>query len=333
MKNTSGQLLTGILATMLCVAWSSAALAEPPEQVAADTRAWLQRMAEAIRTLDYQGVLVYGSLGNMRTMHLVHRYRNGREQERLQTLSGEPVEILRDDDVVTCIHPRDHRVTVDRRELHGMIKEFAHLAEPAARRSYRIVREPDARVLQRSCHVYSFLPRDQFRYGYRVFADQQTALPLRIDTINSRQQVIEQVMFTQISFPSSISDAALTPKVDASQYEWAKLHAADGVHLHGQSQWVAQRLPQGFQLVGFRATQPASSNRPVEHLLYSDGLATVSVFVTPHSQQGRYFEGVSSLGPVHAFGRKYEGYQISVLGDVPAVTVRLIGDHLDLREK
>lgn len=297
---------------------------------------WLRQMADAVRTRNYQGVVVYGSGADMRTLRIVHRFQQGREQERMQTLSGPAVEILRDDNMVTCIHPRNRQVKMGRRELRGLLRDVAQLGGADLRSGYEIRRMDDTRLLQRDCRVYVFVPRDEYRYGYRIYADAVTALPLKLETLGANQTTVEQLMFTQIEYPESIPDEALMPAEDPSRYEWTRHDKQEQVRLSGASTWKAQRLPPGFRLIGFSRRQPPNAVAPVEHLLFSDGLSTVSVFVTPIVRDGevegtrriRHLQGLSRMGVISAYGRDVGSFRINVMGEVPAVTVEEIGDNL-----
>ncbi len=295
---------------------------------------WLLSMSQAIRARNYQGVLVYAGGGEMRTLRVVHRFNNGRVQERLQSLTGEAREVLRDEEVVTCIHPKDKQVMVDRRELRGLLQNISELASSDIAPYYEIRQEGEARLIDRACRVLLVAPRDRYRYGYRIWADAETALPLRVDLLGPGNAVVEQTMFTQIEYPESIPDEALTPAVDASKFEWVRHDPQEGVVMGGgTSAWQVRKLPPGFRLVGVQRQQLQEHAMLTEHLLFSDGLSTVSVFVAPESAGQRRFLGVTQMGAVHAYGRRLSRYHISVMGEVPQATVELIGNALELQSQ
>ena len=291
---------------------------------------WLLSMSQAVRARNYQGVLVYATGGEMRSLRIVHRFQNGREQERLQSLTGEAREVLRDNEVVTCIHPKNQRVMVDRRELQGLLKSVTELASSELEPYYEIREEPSAQLIERTCRVVVLAPRDAYRYGYRIWADEETALPLRIELLGPGNALVEQIMFTQIEYPETIPDSALMPAVDPSKFEWTRHDPQDGVILGASTggQWQVRKLPPGFRLVGHQRRQSPDQRLPTEHLLFSDGLTSVSVFVAPEQEGQSRFKGVSQMGAVHAYGRSLDRYHISVVGEVPKATVELIGNAL-----
>ncbi len=299
-----------------------------PAQAADD---WLLSMSQAVRARNYQGVLVYATGGEMRSLRIVHRFQNGREQERLQSLTGEAREVLRDNEIVTCIHPKNQRVMVDRRELQGLFKSVTDLASFELEPYYEIREEPSAQLIERSCRVVVLAPRDAYRYGYRIWADEQTALPLRIELLGPGNTLVEQIMFTQIEYPESIPDKALLPAVDPAKFEWTRVGSQDGVILGATTggQWQVRRLPPGFRLVGHQRRQLPEQRLPTEHLLFSDGLTSVSVFVAPEGEGPSRFKGISQMGAVHAYGRSLDRHHISVVGEVPRATVELIGNALE----
>lgn len=288
----------------------------------------LQEMSEAARTLNYRGVMVYARNGEMRSLRIVHRYHQGREQERIQSLNGEPREILRDEDVVTCILPKDRQVMLDRRELRGVLSSVHQISTGELQPHYRVVAAGDARLIDRACKVFQLEPNDPYRYGYRVWVDQATSLPLRLDLIDRRGHVLEQSMFTQIDFPEQITDEEMQPALDPMQYQWVRHDEVESMPIQGESQWRIDGLPPGFKLIERGMRTSAKSSTPVEHMLFSDGLATVSVMMRPQRDQRLRFVGLSKMGAVHVYARQVGGQHVTVMGEVPRATVEYIGRKL-----
>jgi sigma-E factor negative regulatory protein RseB len=192
---------------------------------------------------------------------------------------------------------------------------------------YQVSELQKARVSGRDARVIAVLPMDQMRYGYRVWIDEATAMPLKTQLRNSAGQVLEQIVFTDLRLPIHIADTELEPAVDARSYRWVQ-HLADSADAHGLSiSWEASVLPPGFRMT-VNARQVLRSG-PVEHLVFSDGLASVSVFVEighePRTERG---DDAATIGSSSAYSTVVQGYRVTAVGEVPPDTVRAIAQSI-----
>ncbi len=292
----------------------------------------LKEMSEAVRTLNYRGVMVYARPGEMRTLRIVHRNEEGREQERIQSLGAEPREILRDEDVVTCILPKDRQVMLDRRDIRGVLGTVRQFSTEELAPHYLIVREENSRLIDRVCEVYYLKPQDEYRYGYRIWVDEETSLPLKLDLVSQSGKVLEQAMFTQVEFPEQIDDSEMKPALNPADYQWIRHDETDSMPIRGESLWRIRKLPPGFRLVDRGMRMPADSTIPIEHLLYSDGLATVSVMLKPMRNKRVRFLGMSRMGAMHVYARQVNGQHVTVMGEVPEATVEYFARQLEAIE-
>jgi sigma-E factor negative regulatory protein RseB len=102
------------------------------------------------------------------------------------------------------------------------------------------------------------------------------------------------------------------------------------------SAYRASELPPGFRLTVQGAQTLGGASVPASHLVYSDGLATVSVFVeaqqeapsaapAPNSAQPEPpMQGLARVGSGFAFSTVVQGHQVTAVGEVPAQTVEFI---------
>lgn len=305
---------------------SAHAEAETAAHPAADSKDWLARMAQAVRTQNYRGVIVYAQNGRMDSMRIVHRYRDGREQERLQALSGDTREIYRDDDLVTCILPKDRAVKVDRR-ISGLLPALTRVSIDEINAHYDVQEIGTARILGRDCRTIAVKPRDAYRYGYRMWVDEKTAIPLKVELIGAKGKVLEQMMFTEISYPAQIEDVALQPQIDAKNFLWIRHTAADDTDVRSTGTWSIGSLPPGFRTVVHEKQSMPNRDEPVEHMVFTDGLATVSAFMAPR-QAPRKFQGASRMGAMTAYARVIDDFHVTVVGEVPRATVEKIASQL-----
>src|SRR5690606_17479285 len=180
------------------------------------------------------------------------------------------------------------------------------------------------RVAKRQAQVVGIKPKDEYRYGYMLWLDRETAMPLKSQLQNESGDVIEQIVFTQIQMSDFIPPSALYPAVDTEDFTFLTANEEPESTQYPPPPWRASILPGGFRLVAAEQRAIAGSDYPVAHLVYSDGLATVSAFIEDPKTSAEVAEGFSSRGSTNAFSLKRNGSQITVLGEVPKETVRSI---------
>ncbi len=305
-----------------------AALLQAGALAAAESADWLTRMAQALRTQNYEGVLVYAQGGRMESMRIVHRYQDGREQERLQALSGDLREVHRDGDVVTCILPEERAIKVERGAFRGLLPGLNRATAEEIAAHYELQELGTAKLVGRSCRTVSVRPRDGYRYGYRMWIDEETALPLKVELIDGDGEALEQLMFTQIGYPASIDDSAFQPaSVPERDYVWIRHQPNAPAAKAADGGWAAGRLPPGFRLVMQERQMMPGLQEPVAHMVFTDGLATVSAFIAPQGAP-RKLKGLSRRGAVTAYARMVDDFHVTVVGEVPQATVELIANQL-----
>lgn len=299
-----------------------------PQAGAADSAyGWLMRISEATRELSYEGTFVYQHDDQLEAMRIIHYVRDGTVQERLVSLNGVAREVIRDDSQVTCYLPDRRSVVVEHRLsrqqsfpviLPERIKDLSQ--------NYAMLLSVRGRVTGREAQAIVIKPRDEYRYGYHLWADRQTGLLLKANLVDHTGRALEQFMFTQLSIGGVIDPADLEPSTVAEGLAWYWGNAMDPGDAPSKPGWTVSRLPQGFVLANRFLRKNPARGRMVEHLVYSDGLATVSVFIDSVNGQGQtLMRGASRMGAVHAYGDVVNGHQVIVVGEVPAATVELIG--------
>jgi len=308
----------------------------PRSSLAADdARQWLTRMNDALAMRNYDGTFFHLSEGRVETMRIVHRVRAGRTTERLVSLDGSGREFVRNNDELTCYLPDQHTVLVEPRQDHGPFLGSLPQFGADVNDFYHIESLADSHVLGRSAHVIAVTPKDQFRFGYRLWLDDKTAMPLKTQLCDQHGQVIEQILFARLDMPEVIADSELSPNVHTDGMRWIRQGATPEVPSPGLSAYHASELPPGFRLTVSGAQTLGEATVPARHLVYSDGLATVSVFVEAQSQPKSGsddkhgadeppMQGLARVGSGFAFSTVVQGHQVTAVGEVPAQTVEFI---------
>ncbi len=308
--------------------------ADVPETVTAiDPGMMLVRSAEASRTRNYQGVVIYRGDERFEVLRVQHRYKDDSERERLVSLTGEPRQLLRIDNRLICILPKGRSMSIDRPNLKGFLAQLTAERVGQLKAFYEFRSEGVGRIAGRACNGVSVRPKDKYRYGYEVWTDQETNLPLKISLTGPESEVLEQVMFTEVAFPKTIADEAFETEVDIRKFNLItrnlpKLDDVPTPDQHGEPQVAFGKLPPGFKIVSHddRALPDGSGN--VEHLLLSDGLSSVSVFSTVQSREEKVLQGVSHMGAVQAYGKVVGSFHVTIVGEVPGAAIKMIGDNL-----
>src|ERR1700722_3277302 len=295
-----------------------------------DPREWLQKMNKALATRNYDGTFFHISGGRVETMRIVHRVRSGRVTERLQSLDGSGREFVRANEELTCYLPDQHTVLVEPRQDQGPFLGSLPHFDATVSDFYRIEALPDTHIMGRPARVIAVNPKDQFRFGYRLWLDEKTAMRLKTQLCDSRGQVFEQIFFARLDMPESIPDSDLAPTVHTDGMRWVRQGASADNASAALTAYRASQLPPGFRLTVQGAQTLAGASAPASHLVYSDGLATVSVFVeeqgssdssvaaAPDAQTQAPVQGLARVGSGYAFSTVVQGHQVTAVGEVPA---------------
>lgn len=270
---------------------------------------WLERIGPALREQNYQGTLVIVSGNRVETVAVFHAYQDGRERMRMLTLSGARREVVRDNRVVMVIGSQPQAVGYDSNTA-GQWNPAEKFADAARLQSYQAKLGGTARVAGREAQVIELQAKDEWRYGFRLWLDKETALPLRIALLGEAGLPLEQIAFTELRLGATPSDSDLRA---SSQRGLQRVQSLEGGK-ESDPRWRVQSPPPGFRLTAARHLGESVQ------LLYSDGLANVSVYIEPASPQQRG-ESTMRRGAVNAYSVSRGGRRVVAIGKVPAATV------------
>lgn len=305
--------------------------AQPAAGSAEEAATWLLKMSEAARVANYQGSVFYSGDEVTESFKVTHRYSSGVERERVQSLSGEPREVEKLGDKTICLLPSSRRQT-ERPTPKGLFPGLTRerLQQMAQVYNYQMLGE--GRVAGRVCRGIAITPRDSLRYGYQVWADAQTGVPLKMELHDGAGRVLERMEFVEIDYPREIPDTAFAVQPSAFQTA-AVAPPATATPMPLPAELAARfggRLPAGFH-VTLRDVRAVPGKGVVEHWLLSDGLTAISVFTSSQRPApSRGFTGSTRIGALNAYGRVSGSMHITVVGEVPPQTVQMVGDGLKL---
>ena len=298
-----------------------------------DPRHWINRMHMAVDTTNYQGTLVRLRQGSStatdaqsETFRIYHRAVDGEVSERLVGMDGDGFEVIRSNSETICVFPDRRSVVVEPRAnstkspLAAGLPAYSETMEG----HYTFAVIADERVAGRMAKVLQIAAADEYRYGYRIWLDTKTAMPLKSQLRSSNgQSLLEEVMFAEITLQAEVDPAMVVSAYDISEFDRVMPKANKVVERSaGDILWAADKLPPGFVLSAVRHETMPDAAEPRLHLVYTDGLASVSVFID--SAAPDQSEGAEVMGATHAFTVMVDGQMVTAVGQVPAETARQI---------
>jgi sigma-E factor negative regulatory protein RseB len=312
-----------LLWLVMSLAATCAAAADTPQD-------WLDRMNTALNTRNYVGVFSYWESGRVETLRIVHRVIDGAVTERLESLDGSGRQIVRTGTDLTCYLP-DQRTVLVEKAPPSLMPAGLPKFDSAMTDYYLLQSEGTIRQMGEKAQVISVTPRDGFRYGYRVWIQRSNGMPLKTEMLDTDGNVMEQVVFSNLVIRHHIADQEFVPQLSTAGYQWLRDDGAPAVITTTPGIWTGAQLPPGFHLTAQTAQMMPGVPEPVTHLVFTDGVATVSVFVqseTIRNGQNQGHAGVSQVGNSSAFTSVESGHKFVALGEVPPATVRFIIESL-----
>ena len=309
------------LLAVACLFWVSFAVAGSDE----DPAEWLERMSTAMSQMNYQGTFVYVQGDDVVSMRITHVAGESGVRERLVSVSGVPREVIRDSTGVRWVLGDDHSVLQDQGFNRTFFPQLPLDQQGQAQRSYALKLGGMSRVAGQTVRNLTILPRDQYRYGYSLWLEEHSAMLLKWELIDHRRKPLAKLMFTDIRMGAEVDRSELQPSSELKKFKTVESSLPAGRGLtSSKPRWRPDRLPPGFELTTHRFFGQKDSI--FEHLVYSDGLTAVSVYVESAADAKEQKSNLSRMGTTHAFSTIGDGVSITVIGDVPAITVQLIGE-------
>jgi len=325
MRRASARLFAGLMLLQLCVGAALAQNLPEPEAVA-----WLQRIADAARRLNYSGTFVYQHGERVETCRITHFADKSGEYEKLETLDGPAREIIRTNDEILTFDFEQHVVRHERRMRRNTFpallpEQLAHLTD-----HYQVRKVDRVRVAGFEAQALVLEPQDTLRYGHKLWADVASGLLLKARMVDEKGHLVEQSAFTQLIIGVSVTREATRPRFDPQDPQWQHEYPGRESTVYGETGWTVSNQPAGFRKVVEMKRIKADTLTSFAHLVYSDGLAAVSVFIEP-LPTGKVKEGAMRQGAVNIYVRPLSEQLVTVLGEAPAATVKQIADSVTPR--
>jgi sigma-E factor negative regulatory protein RseB len=307
------------------------ACADPLQQ--SEALALLQKIADAARELNYAGTFVYQHGDQVETSRIVHFVDGGNEYEKLETLDGPRREVIRNNDEVLCYYPDAKIVRSDKRVARRTFPALLPERLSSLTEYYEIRKAESERIGGFNSQALILEPKDGLRYGHKFWADTASGLLLKARMLSERHSVVEQFSFTQVTIGSGVTREMVQPSFNIRFPEWRLDRFANNAVSELESGWTVKNFPPGFRKVlEMRRTKQGNAVL-VTHMVYSDGLAAVSVFIEPAATRNKINEGLSQQGAINIYTRAIDDQIVTVLGEAPAATVMQIANSVAPRSR
>jgi sigma-E factor negative regulatory protein RseB len=291
---------------------------------------WLRKIYTATDRLSYTGTFVYQQGEQVETSRLTRLVDATGVHERLEALDGTPREIVRVNEEVQCYIPSTMTLKVDRqletRPFPAMRADVSDIPE-----HYDVRPGGSERIAGYDCQAIVLEPKDKFRYGHKLWADANTGMLLKARTLNERGEVVEQFAFTELRIGGKIDRDKVRSKFAGKGRDWRVEHSGIVEANLASLGWALRALPPGYKKVT-EVKRSVGAARDVGQIVVSDGLAAVSVFIEPAASRTEPVQlGLARQGAVNVYVRRIEDHVVTVVGEVPAESVRQIAHNVEYR--
>lgn len=278
-------------------------------------------MNHVVNVIDFEGTVFRRENGESEALRIVRKIIDGVINEKLVSQEGNGLEIIRIGNEVHCILPDKQTVLIEEWANQSTLFSALPSSEIRYGAEYDISIVGEERVAGRRTIVLAIRPHDGYRYAHRIWLDEETSFPLKTEMVSIDGELIEQIKFAEIIIGDGVRSESLAPSMSLDNFSWfsepKRYHAAEI-----ETDWQSTDLPPGFRAVSTTSKQLPGATAPVTHIVYSDGMANVSVFIAEATEAK--IAGKSHVGASSTYSIRRGDYLITVVGEVPAATVERV---------
>lgn len=316
-------------------------LAEVPVQGQASQRGiseWLLRMHEASRHRAYMGTLVVSSGGNMASSRIWHVCDGEQQIERVESLTGVPRSTFRRNDQVITFSPQTKVAVAEKRESLGLFPNLLKSTDTAIDQFYTAHQIGSERVAGFEADVVYIEPRDQLRFAYRVWSEKKTGLVVKLQTLDGQGQMLEEVAFSELQLDAPVSMNKLSRMM--ANTEGYKVESPELIKTTAAAEgWQLKNPVPGFRSMSCLRRPAAGGAAGADSTLqwiFSDGLASVSLFLEVYERRRHGPEGWMAMGATHTLTRRWSDntgdWWLTAVGEVPAQTLQAFAQGLERKK-
>lgn len=315
----------GVVCLVASVNVFAGGLVDTESAAPAATDAWqiLEKSAFAARELNYEGQFSYINGEQTRTVDIKHMNYGGREVARNIVLDANQREVYSQGDNVVIFQPTTTNVIIKKRHGRNLFPAMLPTNLGVIKDNYTARLAGTEFVAKREAQVIEIMPADAYRYSYKIWTDVKFGLILKMALLNAENKTLEQVYFNHLSMLNSHNNLNwFEPKIDMNKRYVTETDTE--ITRAANDKIVTTDLPAGYQKVDHIQRVVNGKGVMVDQLIYSDGIASVSLFIEPLVKGKRPKKGHMLMGSTHMCANVVDGHQIIVVGEVPEKTVERI---------
>lgn len=338
MKRQPGWCLLGMALGWLLLSAPGLVLAQSVAGAEPSLNAWLLRVHQAARQSVYTGTFVVSAGGHMASARIWHVCDGTQQLERVESLSGTPRSIFRRNDQVVTFFPQSKIAIAEVRESLGLFPILLKSGESSIGDFYRLKGLGTDRIAGFDVDVFHLQPVDRLRYGYRVWTEKKTNLIVQLQTLDLDGKVLEQAAFSELQLDAPVNVGKLSKMGNTDGYQVLR---PDLQKTSANAQgWALQKEIDGFKpTVCFQRPNKVAGKAvdakgaATMQWMFSDGVATISVFVEVYDPQRHVREGITDMGgATHSLTRRVTDWWATVVGEVPASTLHAFAQALERKK-
>jgi sigma-E factor negative regulatory protein RseB len=293
---------------------------------------WLMRMHEASRLRSYAGTfVVLSNSGSMSSARIWHACEGDLQVERVESLTGAPRSVFRRNPAVVTFLPESRVVRAETRESLGLFPNLLKSSDSSIPEFYAARRMGVDRVAGFEADVVQLAPKDNLRFGYRIWSERKSGLVVKLQTLDGDGQVLEQAAFSELQLDAPVRADKLSQMMSAPE-GW-RVERADAVKTTAEAQgWRLKSGVAGFKPVSCYKRSGAATPDGTMQWVFSDGLAAVSLFVEAYDRHRHVREGLFSSGATQTLTRRVDDWWVTAVGEVPQQTLKAFALSLERRK-
>ena len=284
----------------------------------------LDKMTQALDNLNYEIAFVQTTPSNMDSFRYRHIKKDNKTYAQLVTLDGRQQEIIQRDNLVSYFQPNTQAFTLNSGNIVDAMPAVVRADFDKLSSVYDFIKIGKDRVAGRFADTIRIVPKDDFRYQYLVFVDEENGLLLRGDMLDREGKLLDQFRVVTLyiddrlrGLTEYINKVSMPPLLKESKNEQ-----------NSDITWSAGWLPQGFSLI--RYTQETLENEVIDSALYSDGLFTFTLFVS-NVGSNVLPENTWKQGAYTIYSEVNGGKEITFIGQLPIAAAKRIVQEVKFR--
>ena len=286
---------------------------------------WLMRIHDASRKRAYTGTFVVSVGAEMASARIWHVCDGEQQMERVESLTGTPRSTFRHNNHVVTFFPEAKVARSEEREVMGIFPNFLKSNDSAIAEFYNLKVLESERVAGLDTEVVQLIAKDALRYSYRIWTERKSGLVVKLQTLDAAGRVIEQAAFSELNLDAPVKMEKLAAMMNNTA--GLKLEQVDMIKTTAIAQgWTMSRGVPGF------ASMNCFKRPDTMQWIFSDGLATVSLFIEPFDRKRHAHEGVWSMGATQTLAKRMDDWWLTAVGEVPAPTLKVFAQQLERKK-